>query len=47
MKCLIKAEALISYMRRLIKAKALEKWENHWKLAKKGHTYTQMKAIPH
>jgi len=37
----------ISYMRRLIKAKALEKWENHWKLAKKGHTYTQMEAIPH
>jgi len=37
----------ISYMKGLIKAKALASWENHWNLAKKGHTYTHMEVKPH
>jgi len=34
-------------MKGVIKAKALVSWENHWNLAKKEHTYIQMKVKPH
>ena len=37
----------ISYMKCLIKAEALASWKNHWKIAKKGHTYAKMEAEPH
>jgi len=37
----------ISYIKDLIKAKALASWENHWNLVKKECTYTHMKVKSH